>query len=125
MSKRKKDKNIRLTSDAWSELRLIKFEEGMPTYSDVFKMLFDGIEGEPNIEEQMNIKQKLPKDTGKSTDEKKSDKTIVINEDMHRKLAEYKVKYMIESGATSRGPDAVSISDVVLAVIKMYKEQTP
>ncbi|MHA2250032.1 MAG: hypothetical protein ACXAD7_06705 [Candidatus Kariarchaeaceae archaeon] len=113
-----KNKNIRLTHEAWHQLRLIKFEKGLPTYSDVFKMLFDKLEGEPNISEQVDSK--IPKDTGTVDDQK--DKTIVINEEMHAKLASFKVKFMMDKRLTSRGPGAVSISDVVMAIIKQTAE---
>lgn len=114
-------KNVRLSHEAWSELRKLKFDEGLGTYTDVFNRLFNQLEGkEPDIEDF--VKSKFPDDGGNTSDMPKKDKTIVIDQDMHAHLAQYKVEFMRETGATARGPGAVSISDVVMALIKKYKE---
>ncbi|MDH5403500.1 MAG: hypothetical protein OEY49_13475 [Candidatus Heimdallarchaeota archaeon] len=119
MSKELQTKNVRLTFEAWSELRKLKFDKGMSTYSDVFKLLFNTIEGGPNLVEL--IQTKIPSDEGNKRDT--NDKTIVITDDIHVKLAHYKIQYMRKSGATARGPGSVSISDVVKTLISEYRKK--
>lgn len=111
------NKNVRLSFDAWQALRKLKFTEQIPTYTDVFVLLFNRAKG---LEMDTHPKTKSPGDVdGAPTNQ--SDKTIVINDEMHRKLTEFKIEYMLKSGATARGKNAVSISDVVLELIKNYQ----
>jgi len=112
-------KNVRLQFDAWKALRTLKFETGMSSYSEVFETIFSVLEkGKTDLKEV--IISKKPTDTGSVS---KSDKTIVIDEDIHRKLAHYKEQYMIENDATARGPGAVSISQIVTTLIEKYREK--
>ncbi len=113
------NKNVRLSFEAWNALRNLKFRELKPTYTDVFQLLFDKSEG---VVMEDHLKSKSPEDIdkeGKFAD--KSDKTIVINTDMHRKLTEFKIEYMTRTGSTARGKNAVSISDIVLTLIKNFQ----
>ena len=113
------NKNVRLSYDAWKALRTLKFETGMGSYTEVFETVFKVLEGgKTNLKEF--ILSKKPSDSG--TDTSKSDKTIVIDEDIHRKLASYKQQYMIENDATARGPGAASISQIVTTLIEKYRE---
>lgn len=115
------NKNIRLTHNAWNQLRLLKFEMQAPTYTDVFNRLFSVLEGEelPQIEDQ--IKAKLPQDTGTTETQKPKDKTIVVDNEVHLKLVDFKTKYLISTEMTSRGPGSISISDVVIVLIQECK----
>ncbi len=118
-----KNKNIRLTHEAWHKLRLLKFKEGMLTYSAVFENIFEELGGSAS-ESYEQVKSKFPKEEGDNNKDKQKDKqkdkTIVINESMHLRLGDFKRRYIFETGKTSRGPEAVSISDVVLAIIDDY-----
>lgn len=109
-------KNVRLTFEAWSELRRLKFELKLQTYSDVFDKLYD-FQGAFDLKDHLSSKKPDELD-GKV---KKNDKTIVINKNAHDKLLDYKQQYMMETGSTDRGKNAVSISDVVLHLIKKLK----
>ena len=114
------NKNVRLSFDAWKKLRKLKFDTGKSSYTEVFETIFEALEnGKTDLKEV--IISKKPKDTG--NDVSKSDKTIVIDEEMHNKLASYKQQYMIENEATARGPGAVSISQIVTTLIDRYQEQ--
>ena len=114
MSTTEPTKNIRLAHDAWHELRNIKFDENLRNYSEVFRLLLEGLETPPDISEQMALK-------GESKSPKKGPKTIVVTLEIHQHLADYKIKYLRATDATSRGVGSVSISDVVITLIKNYK----
>ena len=113
MSEKKPMRNIRLSHQAWRDLRNLKFDKAMRNYSDVFSLLFEGLEAPPDISEQMALKseEKAPK---------QGPKTIVVVLDIHQRLADYKVKYLRATDATSRGVGSVSISDMVIALIRNY-----
>ncbi|MCY3414684.1 MAG: hypothetical protein INQ03_23745 [Candidatus Heimdallarchaeota archaeon] len=113
------NKNVRLSFEAWNKLRRLKFDLQLGTYTEVFEMLLNKNPEKINLDEQM--KSKTPDDTDKADDLKKDDKTIVINKDVHDKLTNLKIEYMMDSGLTSRGKGAVSISDVVITLIKNYE----
>ena len=112
------NKNVRLTFEAWNALRNLKFKEQLPTYSHVFENLFNESSGVEMSDHSM--KSKTPNDADNQF-KNKDDKTIVINLNMHNKLTQFKIDYMQKTGATSRGKGAVSISDVVLTLIKNYE----
>lgn len=113
------NKNVRLSYQAWKALRTLKFETGMSSYTEVFQTIFNKLENDKD-KLQNDIISKKPSDTG--TDVSKSDKTIVIDDNIHQKLAHYKQQYMIENDATARGPGAVSISQIVTTLIDKYRE---
>lgn len=113
------NKNVRLSFEAWKKLRKLKFDTGKSSYTEVFQAIFEALEkGKTDLKEV--IVSKKPKDEGH--DVSKSDKTIVIDEDIHRQLAHYKQQYMLENDATARGPGAVSISQIVTTLIEKYQE---
>lgn len=113
-------KNLRLSFEAWQAIRHLKFEEGVPTYTDVLKRVFDAFERK-SVNLQETIKEKLPEDAGDARSPR-SDKTIVVSADVHRKLNEIKTKYMLEKGIASRGPNSISISDILLDLISQYRK---
>ena len=108
-------KNVRLTFKAWSELRRLKFDLKLGTYTDVFVKLY---EIKDKFDLQDHLSSKKPEDIDSNI--KKNDKTIVISKDTHDILIELKQKYMQETGSTDRGKNAVSISDVVLHLIEKF-----
>ena len=113
------NKNVRLSFQAWKKLRKLKFEEQRSSYTEVFNTIFEALEkGKTDLTEV--IVSKKPEDTGDGVS--KSDKTIVIDEDIHLKLAHFKQQYMMENDATARGPGAVSISQIVTTLIDKYQE---
>ncbi|MHA2031041.1 MAG: hypothetical protein ACW99A_06410 [Candidatus Kariarchaeaceae archaeon] len=116
MSSNEPTKNIRLAHQAWHELRNIKFDENLRNYSQVFNLLLEGLEAPPDISEQMALK-------GESKAPKKGPKTIVVTLEIHQRLADYKIKYLRATDATSRGVGSVSISDVVIALMKNFKSK--
>lgn len=110
-------KNIRLSHQAWRDLRNLKFDKSLKNYSDVFNLLFEGLEAPPDISEQMALKseEKAPR---------QGPKTIVVILEIHQRLADYKIKYLRATDATSRGVGSVSISDVVIALIRNYNARS-
>ena len=117
------NKNIRMSFQAWRELRNLKFDTGRGSYTEVFLMIFKTInEGETSVEDF--IISKKPSDDGKSntTDVSKDDKTIVIDSSIHEKLLSYKTMYMREHDVTARGPGAISISQIIMTLISKYRE---
>ena len=113
------NKNVRLSFEAWKALRTLKFDTSKNSYTEVFTMVFEGLEkGKTDVTEL--ILSKKPTET--DTDTSKSDKTIVIDDEIHTKLAHYKQRYMIENDATARGPGAASISQIVTTLIDKYRE---
>jgi hypothetical protein len=91
----------------------------MTSYTEVFEMVFEALDkGKTDV--NALILNKKPTET--EADPSKSDKTIVIDESIHVKLATYKQKYMIENDATARGPGAASISQIVTTLIEKYRE---
>ena len=113
-------KNLRLSFDAWQAIRHLKFEEGVPTYTDVLRRVFDAFERK-SVNLQETIQEKLPEDAGDARSPR-SDKTIVVSAEVHRKLNEIKTKYMLEKGIASRGPNSISISDILLDLIAQYRK---
>lgn len=113
-------KNLRLSFEAWQAIRHLKFEEGVPTYTDVLLKVFDAFEGKA-VRPQDTITAKLPEDAGDARSPR-SDKTIVVSPQVHKKLNEIKTRYMLEKGIASRGPNSISISDILLDLIDHYKK---
>ena len=115
------NKNIRMNFEAWKELRNLKFDTGKGSYSEVFQLIFETIkDGKSSIEDV--VISKKPSDNGTSKNVSKEDKTIVIDESIHQKLASYKTMYMREYDVTARGPGAVSISQIIVTLITKYRE---
>ena len=111
------NKNVRLSFEAWKKLRKLKFDIGKSSYTEVFETIFEALEaGKTDLKV---IISKKPSDTGNDLSNK--DKTIVIDDEMHNKLASYKQQYMLENDATARGPGAVSISQIVTTLIEKYQ----
>lgn len=115
------NKNIRMSFEAWRELRNLKFDTNKSSYSEVFDMIFSTIkDGKTKIEDV--IISKKPSDSGSGRQVSKEDKTIVIAQEIHQMLASYKTMYMREYDATARGPGAVSISQIIMTLIAKYRE---
>ena len=55
-------------------------------------------------------------------DTDQSDKTIVVSGEIHEKLHDIKNEYMIEKGYASRGPNAVSISDILIELLDIFQK---
>lgn len=117
------NKNIRLSFQAWKELRNLKFDTGMSSYTDVFQIIFSTIQGGAHSVEDVVISKK-PTDDGTASTVEQSDKTIVIDEGIHKKLISYKMVYMREYDVTARGPGAASISQIIITLINKYREMT-
>lgn len=115
------NKNIRMSFDAWKELRNLKFDTGKSSYTEVFLMIFGVLkEGKSKIEDV--IISKKPSDKGNNKHVSRDDKTIVIDEDIHKELISYKTMYMREYDVTARGPGAASISQIIMKLISTYRE---
>jgi predicted CopG family antitoxin len=117
------NKNIRMSFQAWRELRNLKFDTGKGSYTEVFLMIFDTLnKGKTSVEDF--IISKKPSDDGMMhhSDISKDDKTIVIDSDIHEKLLSYKTMYMREHDVTARGPGAISISQIIMVLISKYRE---
>ncbi len=114
-------KNLRLSFEAWQAIRHLKFEEGLQTYTDVLLKIFEAFERK-RVNIQETVRAKLPEDRGDFRSDNRSDKTIVVSPEVHRKLSEIKTKYMLEKGIASRGPNAISISDILLDLIEEYRQ---
>ncbi|MHA2503370.1 MAG: hypothetical protein ACXAE3_10920, partial [Candidatus Kariarchaeaceae archaeon] len=51
-SKTPKNKNVRLSFDAWKALRTLKFDTGMTSYTEVFEMVFEALDkGKTDVNE--------------------------------------------------------------------------
>ena len=117
-------KNLRLSYDSWTALRKLKFMDNAASYSTILEKLIAHHEGR-KIDDDVRVQSKAPSDTGdtNSNDNDHSDKTIVVNEELHKALLSIKTEYMIEKGYPSRGPKAVSVSDILLELIREYSSR--
>ncbi len=120
----KTNKNLRLSFPAWQELRLVKFRMKLTTYSEVLEIVLGEYKGESSLSDDVRIKH--PSDEGDyaSVDDlNKADKTIVVSEKIHNGIIDMKNEYMLAKGFASRGPNAVSISDILLDLLKKFKQK--
>ena len=120
----KNSKNLRLSFPAWQELRLVKFRMKLPTYSEVLEKVLSEYKGENSLSD--DVRMKAPSDSGdfdSIKDMNKADKTIVVSEKIHTGILDMKNEYMIAKGFASRGPNAVSISDIMLDLLKKFKDK--
>ena len=96
----------------------------LTTYSEVLDIVLGEYKGESSLSDDVRIK--APSDDGdfSSVDDlNKADKTIVVSEKIHNGILDMKNEYMIAKGFASRGPNAVSISDLMLDLLKKFKEK--
>lgn len=120
----KVNKNLRLSFPAWQELRLVKFRMKLSTYSEILAIVLGENKGESALSDDVRIK--APSDDGgfgSDEDLNKADKTIVVSEKIHNDILDLKNEYMIAKGFASRGPNAVSISDILLDLLKRFKKK--
>ncbi|OLS28184.1 MAG: hypothetical protein HeimC2_08390 [Candidatus Heimdallarchaeota archaeon LC_2] len=120
----KNSKNLRLSFSAWQELRLIKFRMKLTTYSELLEIVLNEYKGESSLSD--DVRMKPPTDGGdleSIKDMNKADKTIVVSEKIHNGILDMKNEYMIAKGFASRGPNAVSISDIMLDLLKKFKDK--
>lgn len=113
---------MRLSFPAWQELRLVKFRMKLTTYSDVLEIVLGEYKGESSLSD--DVRMKAPSDGGDLSSVEgfnKADKTIVVNEDIHNGILDMKTEYMIAKGFASRGPNAVSVSDILLDLLKKFR----
>ncbi len=110
-------KNLRLSYTTWQELRRLKFRLGASTYSEVLEKVFN-LYDKPFSDD---IRVKPPTDMGDVADH--SDKTIVISPELHKRLHDIKNEYMLSKGYSSRGPSAVSISDILFELLIQFKSR--
>lgn len=124
LSLSKTSKNLRLSFPAWQELRLVKFRMKLKTYSEVLEIVLGEYKGESSLSDDVRIKH--PSDGGDFAsvdDMNKADKTIVVSEKIHNGIVDMKNEYMLAKGFASRGPNAVSISDILLDLLKRFKQK--
>ncbi len=116
-------KNLRLSYNAWQQLRKLKFKLGAESYSDVLEKVFAYYSGSDVLSD--DVRSKVPSDQGdlkaQLANKNHGDKTIVVSPKIHEKLLEVKNEYMLEKGYTSRGPNAVSVSDILIDLLKSYQ----
>ncbi len=123
LSLSKNNKNLRLSFPAWQELRLVKFKMKLTTYSEVLEIVLGEYKGESSLSD--DVRMKAPSDGGDLSSLEglnKADKTIVVNEKIHNGILDMKNEYMIAKGFASRGPNAVSVSDILLDLLKKFRE---
>ncbi len=116
-----KSKNLRLSFNAWQELRLVKFNLVASTYSEVLRKVLDEYNGKDLSDD---VRGKPPTDSGdtiKKSVKDESDKTIVVTPQIHEQLNAIKNEYIMDKGFVSRGPSAVSISDILLDLLSKFK----
>ncbi|MFV2013931.1 MAG: hypothetical protein ACC656_00750 [Candidatus Heimdallarchaeota archaeon] len=121
----KPSKNMRLSFPAWQELRLVKYRlKDADTYSDVLERLLKEYKDQESLSDDVRVKS--PTDKGDLVSNEgfnKADKTIVVNLSIHNAILDLKNEYMIAKGFTSRGPTAVSVSDILLDLLRKFKEK--
>lgn len=115
----RQNKNLRLSYDAWNELRRLKFRNNEDSYSTVLKKVFANYKGKKPLSD--DVRSKVPSDFGDSNSVDRSDKTIVVASDVHQELIAIKTEYMLRKGYSSRGPHAVSVSDILLDLLRSYQ----
>jgi predicted CopG family antitoxin len=117
-----KGKNLRLSFNAWAKLRRMKFEGGFETYSDVILRIIQSYKGIEHLNDDIRLKP--PTDNGDHSIKQidTSDKTIVVTEHVHKEINLIKMDYMLEKGFSDRGPNSVSISDIIIELIDIYKK---
>lgn len=116
-----KSKNLRLSFNAWQELRFVKFKLVASTYSEVLRKVLDEYNGKDLSDD---VRSKPPTDSGdsmKKLERDESDKTIVVTPEIHEELNAIKNEYIMDKGFVSRGPSAVSISDILLDLLSKFK----
>jgi hypothetical protein len=96
----------------------------LTTYSEVLEIVLGEYKGEKSLSDDVRIK--APSDDGgfiSDDDLNKADKTIVVSEKIHNDILDIKNEYMLAKGFASRGPTAVSVSDIMLDLLKKFKDK--
>lgn len=114
-----KGKNLRLSFAAWNRLRRLKFQQNFETYSDALAEIFHAYRGTSHLND--DVRSKPPTDDGDAKAFQQSDKTIVVTSEIHQQLLSIKNEYMLDRGYTARGPNAVSVSDILMELITIYE----
>jgi hypothetical protein len=99
----------------------VKFKLVASTYSEVLRKVLDEYNGKDLSDD---VRSKPPTDSGdsmKKLERDESDKTIVVTPEIHEELNAIKNEYIMDKGFVSRGPSAVSISDILLDLLSKFK----
>ena len=115
-------KNLRISFSAWQELRFVKYKINANDYTDVLNRVLGEYKKESLSDD---VRGKAPSDSGDNGNIQvpKTDKTIVISLEIHNKLHDLKNAYVIDKGYATRGPNAVSISNILMDVLDKYKRK--
>lgn len=103
-------RNIRVDKNAWMKLRNLKFRQKAKTYTDIFNLMLQDF--------ALDLSQ--VHEIAQNREESREKKTIVISAEIHEKIQEFKIAYMIEYEATARGKGAANISDIVIALVESF-----